>query len=241
MISKRIRYVIILVLILQTLLSIQNNQLFSQGELVTTVEKNILIGARNEIKNKTCYNTKMLNKYFPTVYENGKKMERAVYPNGDVNPKEGVCADLVIRACRNAKIDLQKLVYEDISNNLNKYGVTSADKFADHRRTWILLKYFKRNYMNLDRSFTNNKDGWLAGDIVIWDIDSKEHLHIGVISDKNNWQRPFVIHNMRWIPLIFSGKTCEQDVLCGVSKFGIVWKHWKILGHFRLSKKTRHI
>src|ERR1700722_1431414 len=37
------------------------------------------------------------------------------YPNGDVPRKKGVCTDVVIRAYRNAGIDLQQLIHNDMA------------------------------------------------------------------------------------------------------------------------------
>ena len=36
------------------------------------------------------------------------------YPGGDVPQERGVCSDVVIRALRGQKVDLQKLVHEDM-------------------------------------------------------------------------------------------------------------------------------
>ena len=47
---------------------------------------------------------------------------RLAYPNGDVPRSSGVCTDVVIRALRDArKVDLQKLVHEDMKANFAKY------------------------------------------------------------------------------------------------------------------------
>lgn len=39
------------------------------------------------------------------------------YPGGDVPQERGVCSDVVIRALRSQKVDLQKLVHEDMAKN----------------------------------------------------------------------------------------------------------------------------
>lgn len=194
----------------------------------------IIEGAYNEIKNETRYNTAMLDKYFPPTYVNGRNTGKPAYPGGDVNPKEGICADLVVRALRNAGIDLQQLVYMDILSNKTSYGVKTPDKYIDQRRVWILWTFFKRNWKNLSLGL-DNPGRWQPGDIVIWDIGSKKHLHIGIIGKKKRSDgRPYVIHNMRYIPFVFAGKTIEQDVLDGPK---LLWGHvgeWKIIGHYRL-------
>ena len=47
---------------------------------------------------------------------------KLTYPNGDVPRESGVCTDVIIRALRDArKIDLQKLVHEDMKTSFSKY------------------------------------------------------------------------------------------------------------------------
>jgi uncharacterized protein len=191
----------------------------------------ILLGAYNEVKNKTEYNTEMLEKYFAPTYKNGKNTGMSIYPDGDVNPNQGICADLIVRALRHAGIDLQELAHSDIIKNKKLYGVKTPDKYIDHRRVWILKTFFKRKWSNLSTEISKNSD-WQPGDIVIWDIGSKKHLHIGITGKKKRSDGlPFVIHNMRYIPFIFAGKTIEQDILEGPGFIG----EWKIIGHYRLT------
>ncbi|MFH2050594.1 MAG: DUF1287 domain-containing protein, partial [bacterium] len=204
----------------------------------SAIAQMIVEGARKEIANETEYNTTMLSRYFGTHYRDGIRYEHNVYPNGDVNPKEGVCTDLVIRALRKAGYDLQKIVHEDIVENKEHYGIETVDKYIDHRRVWVLLKYFNRNYTKLKMDTDDSCKNWRAGDIVIWDIGSRDHFHIGIISDKRSEDglRPLVIHNMSYFPGVFTGKTNEQDVLNGVKISGVDIYQWKILGHFRITE-----
>jgi hypothetical protein len=195
---------------------------------------NILNGAYQEVKNRTEYNTEMLEKYFPPTYRNGKNTGRAVYPEGDVNPKEGICADLVVRALRNAGIDLQKAVHSDIALNSKVYGVKEPDKYIDQRRVRILKTFFTRKWQSLSTKLDNPKD-WQPGDVVIWDIGSKSHLHIGIVGKKERADGlPYVIHNMRYIPFIFAGETIEQDILEGPKFLWLSKGNWKIIGHYRI-------
>lgn len=194
----------------------------------------ILDGAYKEVENKTQYNTEMLEKYFPPTYINGKDTAKASYPNGDVNPKEGICADLVVRALRNAGIDLQESVHKDIVSNKKVYGVKKPDRYMDQRRVWILKTFFKRKWKSLSTKLDNPKD-WQPGDIVVWDIDSKNHLHIGIIGRKKRSDGfAYVIHNMRYIPFTFAGETIEQDVLEGPKLLSFSTANWKIIGHYRI-------
>ena len=73
------------------------------------------------------------------------------YPNGDVPRSTGVCADVIIRAARDAfGLDLQKLVHEDMMKHFDAYpsrrvwGEQHPDTNIDHRRVLNLETYFKR-------------------------------------------------------------------------------------------------
>lgn len=50
------------------------------------------------------------------------------YPGGDVPQERGVCSDVVIRALRSQKVDLQKLVHEDMAKNFAEYPQKMAVK-----------------------------------------------------------------------------------------------------------------
>jgi uncharacterized protein YijF (DUF1287 family) len=63
------------------------------------------------------------------------------YPNGDVLRSTGVCADVLVRAARDAwRVDLQQLVHEDMTRNFDAYpsrrawGLKGPDSNLDHRR-----------------------------------------------------------------------------------------------------------
>ena len=47
--------------------------------------------------------------------------QKLSYPNGDVDISTGVCTDVVIRAFRSIKIDLQKEIHQDMSRHFRKY------------------------------------------------------------------------------------------------------------------------
>ncbi len=57
---------------------------------------------------------------------------------GDVPQERGVCSDVVIRALRSQKVDLQKLVHEDMAKNFaeypQKWKLKRPDSNIDHRR-----------------------------------------------------------------------------------------------------------
>lgn len=213
--------------------------LISCRELCTTthIDYRVLEGAKKEMRKGTQYNTDMLRSFYPPVYSNGNKHNKSIYPNGDVNPYQGVCSDLVVRALRNAGYDLQKQVHEDIKQSRKYYGVSKPNRYIDHRRVRILQKFFSKNFQSLPLKTQGDFTQWRPGDIVIWDTGSKTHLHIGIISDRTTGisKRPLVIHNARYVPFVFPGRTREQDVLNGITKLGIRIRRWKAIGHFRLS------
>ena len=88
-----------------------------------TVPDLILLGARQEVKNGTRYDA---------------SYEVISYPGGDVPSDRGACTDVVIRAFRNAGIDLQQLIHEDMKKNFHlypqKWGLECPDANIDHRR-----------------------------------------------------------------------------------------------------------
>ena len=120
------------------------------------------------------------------------------YPGGDVPIEKGVCTDVVIRALRKAmKMDLQKLVHEDMSIAFSKYpdiwGLKKPDSNIDHRRVPNLMTYFKRKGYSI--KVTQNKNDYLAGDMVTCTVQNRPHIMI--VSDKNTQDgTPLVIHNI---------------------------------------------
>src|SRR5215831_26245 len=140
----------------------------------------ILLGARKLLVNRARY------------------IERYVsmsYPGGDVPRTEGVCSDTVIRALRNAGIDLQKEVHEDILRARAAYPmVEKIDPSINHRRVRTIVRWFERHWQTLPRG-----QRYLPGDVVFFDTfperDGPDHL--GVVGDRagpsglpliiNNW------------------------------------------------------
>lgn len=76
---------------------------------------------------------------------------RINYPNGDVPRSTGVCADVIIRAARDAfGLDLQELVHKDMLRAFDAYpsrrtwGNRQPDSSIDHRRVLNLETYWQR-------------------------------------------------------------------------------------------------
>ena len=156
--------------------------------------------------------TKQKVTYDPSYFSIG-------YPNGDVPEDKGVCTDVVIRAYRNAGIDLQKEVHEDMKANFGLYpkiwGLESTDTNIDHRRVPNLMVFFKRE--GAERSITKNPNDYLAGDIVCWNLGGAI-THIGIVVDKKSrdGKRNLIVHN------IGAGQVLEDCLF-----------DYKIIGHYR--------
>ncbi len=108
------------------------------------------------------------------------------YPGGDVPLETGVCSDVVVRAFRKAGIDLQKEIHDDMGRAWSvypkKWGAARPDSNIDHRRVLNLMTYFDRQGKTLP--ITTNRDDYLPGDIVTWDLSSGIE-HIGIVV--NTW------------------------------------------------------
>ncbi|WP_348262238.1 DUF1287 domain-containing protein [Telmatobacter sp. DSM 110680] len=164
------------------------------------------------------------------------------YPNGDVPRSTGVCADVVIRAARDALgLDLQQLVHEDMLRNFDAYparrvwGSQRPDTNIDHRRVLNLEAFFQRNGACLWRSAVpTSGDGFPrqleSGDIVTWLLDARLP-HIGIVvaspgdssatSAGRNTQCQ-VVHNI--------GRGAEQSVLTEFHPH-------RAIGHYRWPTK----
>ena len=145
---------------------------------------------------------------------------KMTYPNGDVTADRGVCTDVIIRALRESKkMDLQRLVHEDMMENFSSYPkewqLKNTDSNIDHRRVPNLRVYFQRNHQSLP--VTQNPKDYQAGDIVTSMI-SRKLPHIMLVSDKVTWRGvPLAIHNIGM-------GTREEDALF----------EYPITGHYRL-------
>jgi len=143
---------------------------------------------------------------------------RIPYPNGDVDPKRGVCTDVVIRAYRRIGIDLQKEVHEDKKANFFKYPLRwwhkKSDASIDHRRVLNLMTFFARHGEVLE--ITNTPSDYKIGNIVCWDLGGGT-LHIGIVVEDEA-----LVHN------IGSGQIMETCLF-----------NWKIIGHYAYPKNEK--
>ncbi len=115
------------------------------------------------------------------------------YPLGDVPRAIGVCSDTVIRAYRNAGIDLQSRVAEDIRAAPSAYpGIHRPNTSIDHRRVKTLLTWFLRHVPQVREGPPR------PGDVVFLDTFPSRPgpEHVGIISDRTAPSGlPFVINN----------------------------------------------
>lgn len=139
-----------------------------------SIAERVLEGAKKELAKKTVYK---------------ETYEVLAYPMGDVPADIGVCTDLVIRAFRNADIDLQKLLHEDRIQHPDKYPThlwdnRKADKNIDHRRCQNLVVFFQRFAQSLDK---NDPASWKPGDVIFVIWGKRDYpTHVGIISDRRN-------------------------------------------------------
>ncbi|MBT8494000.1 MAG: DUF1287 domain-containing protein, partial [Deltaproteobacteria bacterium] len=140
---------------------------------------------------------------------------RMKFPGGDVPRKVGVCTDVIVRAARNAGLDIQAELQRDIRRSPRSYPmVKRRNPHIDHRRVKTLLPYFKRHWQARSRALDDPRDPLQPGDIVFMDTFPSRTGpdHIGIISDQRGPSgRPLVINN--WT---FGYKTSAMDLLDSV-------------------------
>jgi hypothetical protein len=149
--------------------------------------------------------------------------QRIPYPNGDVAPDKGVCADEIVRAYRLLGVDLQRLVHEDMRRAFHVYpkrwGLQTPDTNIDHRRVPNLATFFTRAGASLP--VTQDADKYQPGDVVAWAL-ADGRPHIGMVTERktSDGKRRLIMHNIGFGPQI-------EDMLFGL----------KITGHFRYYEK----
>jgi uncharacterized protein YijF (DUF1287 family) len=140
------------------------------------------------------------------------------YPMGDVPRAIGVCTDVVVRALRNAGIDLQAEVHRDIARAPRAYPMVKAggDANIDHRRVKTILPWFRRHWAARTARVDDAGDPLRPGDVVFFDTFATRAGpdHIGIVSDRlgpsglplviNNWTDGHVTSEMdllSWVPV----------------------------------------
>lgn len=146
------------------------------------------------------------------------------YPGGDVDPRRGVCTDVVVRALRSQGLDLQQAIHQDMQLDFEAYpqewGLKRPNRSIDHRRVPNQMRWFERQ--GWSRPLSNRATDYAAGDIVAWKLTSGP-LHIGLVSDRRIASgTPLVIHNI--------GSGTRED--------NLLFQH-PIIGHYRQPAHAR--
>ncbi len=126
------------------------------------------------------------------------------YPLGDVLRTTGVCADVLVRAARDAwKIDLQQRIHEDMVRAFDAYpsrrawGMKAPDANIDHRRVLNLETYLARQGALLRRSDRpaagDDFQTPCPGDPLTWRV-WRGRPHIGIVT--KGPERIRVVHNI---------------------------------------------
>ena len=137
------------------------------------------------------------------------------YPNGDIPRGQGVCTDVVIRAARNAGLDLQSELQKDLRSSRRSYPmVKRPNAHIDHRRVKTILPYFLRHWDRRRAELDDATDPVRPGDVVFFDTfpGKPGPDHIGVVSDRmgpnglplviNSWTDGFRTTEMDLLPTI---------------------------------------
>jgi uncharacterized protein YijF (DUF1287 family) len=168
----------------------------------------VFIGAKKELLNGESY-TAAAEDYISMKY-----------PGGDVPRTIGVCTDVIIRAVRNAGVDIQKELHEDIAKARRAYPMVkgAGDPSIDQRRVGTLLPYFKRHWEQHSTRLDDPKDPWRPGDVILMDTFPTKAGpdHIGIVSDRlddlgmpmivNNWTDGTVVSEMdllTFVPVLY--------------------------------------
>lgn len=165
----------------------------------------ILIGAKKTVENADAYTEGYIGMTFP---------------NGDVPREVGVCTDVIVRAVRNAGVDLQKALYDDILRARAAYPMIKArpDPQIDQRRVATLLPYFVRHWEKHSPKLDDPADPLRPGDVLFMDTFPSRSGpdHVGIVSDTigpaglpmiiNNWTNGTVTAEMdllTFVPVLY--------------------------------------
>ncbi|WP_428268260.1 DUF1287 domain-containing protein [Haliangium sp.] len=162
----------------------------------------VLIGAKKTALNRAQY---------------GAGYQKLDYPMGDVPRDQGVCTDVIVRAVRNAGLDIQVEIQRDIRRAPAAYPMVSRpNRHIDHRRVRTLLPYFQRRWDRRSVTLNDPDDPLRPGDVLFFDTlpDRSGPDHVGIASDRvtadglplviNNWSDGSVTAEMdllAWVPV----------------------------------------
>lgn len=174
------------------------------------VQRLILEGAQREA-----------NRHTPYIME----YQVLTYPAGDVPVRTGVCTDLVIRAFRNAGLDIQQMLHEDRKAHPEAYPTQiwenkRPDKNIDHRRCQNLIVWFRRH----TRALTPQTDlahlgQWQPGDVVFYVKPGASYpWHVAIISDA---------HDADGMPLIIDSYPPATSQSHRLDEWGPIHSHFR--------------
>ena len=151
------------------------------------------------------------------------------YPMGDVPLDQAVCTDVVIRALRDAGVDLQALMHEDAILHPGRYKrwIKSPNHQIDHRRTRNIRTWLEHHAQALPLDVFMSPESFQPGDVLIMDTgvgNGTPYDHIGLVADAAGPDgRPLVFNiwdiNMR---------TRYMNLLEGT--------YPELVGHYRLGR-----
>jgi uncharacterized protein YijF (DUF1287 family) len=131
---------------------------------------------------------------------------KLAYPGGDVPRSTGVCADVIVRAARDAwGLDLQRLVHEDMQLHFKAYpkrwGLPAPDANIDHRRVPNLETYWTRQgariWQSDSHSWGSDFHGPLEpGDLLTWRSFVGGGPHVAIVAEGGGWPR--IVQNFGW-------------------------------------------
>jgi uncharacterized protein YijF (DUF1287 family) len=109
------------------------------------------------------------------------------FPGGDVPRDMGVCSDVIVRALRNAGLDLQADVQREIRRAPRAFPmVARPNAHIDHRRVKTVLPYFERRWDRRRTALDDPDDPLRPGDVVFMDTfpGKPGPDHVGILSDR---------------------------------------------------------
>jgi uncharacterized protein YijF (DUF1287 family) len=137
------------------------------------------------------------------------------FPGGDVPRDMGVCTDVIVRALRNAGLDLQAEVQREIRRAPRAFPmVKRPNAHIDHRRVKTVLPYFERRWDRRRVALDDPEDPLRPGDVVFMDTfpGKSGPDHVGILSDRrgpsgmplviNSWTDGFRTSEMDLLPSI---------------------------------------
>jgi uncharacterized protein YijF (DUF1287 family) len=137
------------------------------------------------------------------------------FPGGDVPRDMGVCTDVIVRALRNAGLDLQAEVQREIRRAPRAFPmVKRPNGHIDHRRVKTVLPYFERRWDRRRGALDDPEDPLRPGDVIFMDTfpGKPGPDHVGILSDRrgpsgmplviNSWTDGFRTSEMDLLPSI---------------------------------------